>query len=589
MYEVVDWFLMNLDYQAQNTTDETELTEIEQMRQTVAYLVEEYAPYVATDKYGNYYNFYNTGGLNYQNEPYYGDWADDYLWLPSASEIAPKEMGAKSIWESVSYMVANQATEIDATLGLNCSNNTLLRSASGYGAVAFHEDGTDFVFDRNENKYALRPAFNLNLTKIIKEFGLEETKSRFVRVDEIWDEQNQDFNKNNLSQLYNYVAGQEMSDLNTISAVLDASENGVLSAKDIRANEVGKKGAGKDIIVKIGGYDWYVTYLSKSKNDEPVLTLWQTNSFQAKNTYNKTLFFGPFTAYMAGSIFSVADSDMYSETPLRIFALNNKESFYIGSQEEIPTGSSFVVDENGYYNYVPRIDNPFSLFTVEELGFTQYLTTPRNIAWQEFQNGSEILNFTCFSNDSWSDEIVDGENGYEFGLSTNYAGEENNSAWADDYLWLPSFTEVCFYENYDYDIDEIVNYSIYGLWQITGEQFKNYNGKDTSSPAFATDFSYPTSYLFRSGANQMQNSSGSVVPGLLSITADGQIVTAEAEGALRPAMHLNLASLPSLLVSGLNIISSRSVYSGSSKLENIDFAFDGADLTHNTDYTFEVF
>ncbi len=577
--KMLTYIYFAFDKEIANATSEEEKQAILAEKAEIEAMMQLFMPYVAVDKYGNYYNFYNTGGLNYQGYEHNGDWADDYLWLPSASEAAATQFGINSLWETDDDLLINNAEEIDASQ-YPYTNNTLVRSAVANGVGVATPNATDYTFVSNDTMCAVRPAFHLNLTKIIKEFNLEETKSQYIRIEEIWDEENQDFNTENLEELYSYISGQENADLLTVKNVLSNSEKGVLTAKDFKSNAVGKKSENQSVIVKIGGYEWYATYLSNSKKDEPTLTLWLSNSFQGKNTYNKKVMFDILTGYCAGSVFSVSETDLYSFNPLRFFGLNNKADIFIGNSSGY---NPFEVDEYGYYHHTAKEDHPFSLFTNENFGFTQYLTTPRNIEWQEYQNCNDICGLGSFSNDAWADDIVNGENNFNFELSINYSGEEYNSDWADDYLWLPSIGEVVCHEAEESDLNDI---SLLGLWELSSNQFKNYNGVDAYASSIMGELSnIPTAYFLRSGAVLESQAN------LLTVSVDGtEVVTNNTEAMLRPAMHLNLESIvTSVEQEGVKLISSRSVYNGSSKLANIGFSFEETTLLLNTDYVFTCF
>ena len=576
LLNIIDLYMLFLDLQIEeNSDDQAVVNEIESQKQEILMIIEEFLPHVAVDSYGNYYNYYSTGGLNYEKEAHYSDWKNDYLWLPSASEMAPLEMGANSIWDLKAYLLNNNKEEVSSDALY--TNNILSRSAIYGGAIKFNAEGSDFSYTENGKMHAIRPAFHLNFTKIINDLALDQEKSRYVRVDEIWDEENKIFNLENLSTLYSYITGLEQANVNEINTILNSS-GGVFSAEDIRNNVVGKKGEGKDVIVRIGGYDWYVTYLSKSKNEEPVLTLWLSNSVQAKNSYNKKFLFNYLAAYLDGSIFCLETSDIYSRSSLRSYALNNTANVYMPEFK-----GSLLVDEDGFLNYTAKASHPFALFTDQNLEFTQYLTTPRNMAWQEYQNAYTLINVgSSFSNDAWSSDIEDGVNDYHFNVATNYAGQPYYSDWADDYLWLPSGGEIYAEEYVSSSTGEIIKNS--GLWGLGVNQITNYDQESSEIEYINEEMVVPTSYLLRSGTSY--NSSY----GLISVDANGKDYSINtASGLVRPAMHLNLSSLPNVFTEGLNIKSSRSIYSASSKLGNIGFVLDGENLTLNSDYTFTCY
>ena len=86
-------------------------------------------------------------------------------------------------------------------------------------------------------------------------------------MDEIWDANTSTFNRNTLSKLYKYITGNENAgvDTTTLNKITEMAENATTSA-DIRANVVDGKTSSQDVIVRFGGLDWQVVYLSQNDN-----------------------------------------------------------------------------------------------------------------------------------------------------------------------------------------------------------------------------------------------------------------------------------------------------------------------------------
>lgn len=568
------------------------LNEIQAMRSEASGLFEQYYPYVGTDKYGNSYNFKNAGGLNYQDEEHYSDWKDDYLWLPSISEVGITAQSVKGIWGGSSELIGNGTEVVEE--GLNYSNNTLLRSGSIEGAVHIAQDGRYFSTVLNSTEevptkaYAIRPAFNLNITKIINELSLDEKKSQYVYVDEIWDQENQEFNLTNLSKLYEYISGIQSANVNDLSTLIEF-KGGAVSSNDMRGNLLAssKKTENKDIIVKIGGYDWHVVYMSKNKNAEPILTVWMENSYQTKLSHDKNLLLNLGTGTVNGSLVSISDQDpIYGNSLMRILSLNNSGKYYYGNDENVV----LEIDENGFASYTASASHPFAMFTVDELGFTKYLSTPRDVLWQELQNfANDERGLMSFSNEAWSEEIADETEGYHFStLSPNYAGQAYNSAWADDYLWLPSLTEVYSYEytKTDSETGAEITQICYGLWELNSNQIQNFDGFSKEF-SFFTDETIPTDYNLRTSlVNESDGTSR-----YASVKSDGSFNLLEnlGYGNIRPAMHLNLSELPALSNEGVRLLTAYGSFNAESHLDNIKFLYDGKVLNLDSDYTLQIF
>lgn len=92
----------------------------------------------------------------------------------------------------------------------------------------------------------------------------------------------------------------------------------------------------------IGGLKWYPTYLSNDKNGDPVLTMWLVQDELTTATLNIT-----------------EEKYVYGTSALRSSVLANSK---------------------------------LSLFTDSTLGFTQYIDTPSQMDWQEYQSVSYDVN-----------------------------------------------------------------------------------------------------------------------------------------------------------------------------------------------------
>ena len=103
-------------------------------------------------------------------------------WLLSETGIL--NYGAVGIWGGQRFIVENSEASFEA--GLGYSNNTMLRTGSIEGAACITQDGNSFSVAANPTgetsatAYAIRPAFNLNMTKLAYDLGdLERRKSVF--------------------------------------------------------------------------------------------------------------------------------------------------------------------------------------------------------------------------------------------------------------------------------------------------------------------------------------------------------------------------------------------------------------------------
>lgn len=86
-----------------------------------------------------------------------------------------------------------------------------------------------------------------------------------------------------------YITGISDYDMTNVSTVdvlarnsTDASEIREISLSAGTHNSVSypARSNGQDIVVKLGGLDWQVVYLSTDKSGNPILTLWLDNNVQ---------------------------------------------------------------------------------------------------------------------------------------------------------------------------------------------------------------------------------------------------------------------------------------------------------------------
>ena len=273
---------------------------------------------------------------------------------------------------------------------------------------------------------------------VIKHFnsGVAVTSSdtfETVKIGELYGENG--VNVDNVQTLINCLSNDSLGGFFKIKEYIENTDYGVITAEDIRGFSTGKK-AGESVIVSFGGFDWLVSCVSFSSNyDDIIVTLWLVGD-------------------------DIFDSSSYAYSEQNAYGVNNPS-------EGIPTnmyGTSYIrakLNNGGYYAVVDsNASNPSSLTAEYEFvtdyqfskflsggELNQYLVTPSQIWWQE--SGQEAYAYIyAYSNENWSDNI---SNSGFINSNYNYAGryfdapdgnQYGNGTWKDDYLWLPSITEV---------------------------------------------------------------------------------------------------------------------------------------------------
>lgn len=352
------------------------------------------------------------------------------------------------------------------------------------------------------------PIFNRD--KISAKAVTTSDTTSYVSVNEIWDSTNKVIKTNNLSLLFDYISGNKRTQY---AQIVELAKDG-LTAKDMRANSLTNsagtvvKEANKDIIVTVGGLKWQVMYLSTNKDNEPILTLWLENSSALPNasiTYH---------GYSSAAAYANPADVKY---PSSMYGTSRARTEYLNAGGYKATSSSTVV-------YVEQnASNVFASFTMPVDGeyndLTDFITTPENVEWQEFQRRSDGWNGSGqrdLSNEAWSNNLTSDKfsNRHYAKEDDNFAGKEYNDAWKSDYIWLPSFTEIG-----GASIEK-------GIWQPSENQ-------KISNEA----------YLTRSVSDNQDWTSNSVN----RIDANGTSVAlylgSTNSADVRPAFHLNLSSV----------------------------------------------
>lgn len=397
----------------------------------------------------------------------------------------------------------------------------------------------------------------------------------YVSVGELFDTDSQSINVENYHILLKYITGNAnatYSDITSLaSSVTDAS---VMRGKTLDAGDgYSAKSSSQDIIVRLGGLDWQVMYLSENKTGDPILTLWLDNNKQDAWA-DRSATEGTYYGFIDGALYSDWSANWYN-SGIGTSPANMYGASYINAVT-LNNGGVYATNYNGTYVSVEKDSgNPFALFTMEDYGLTEYIEKPRNVSWQENQSAKSIVSFSYnLPNDAWSKDTTD--DGF-YSADYNYAELDYSDAWADSYIWLPSISETG-YSN-----------SCLGLWKPSVNQRKNYDGSTTSSSGSVGSTSgsaYPYSWL-RSGHDRRADIAYYLYP---SGSVYGNNVVANSY-AVRPSLHLNLNSVElsstrvSIAGGEMTLGASGEVYNGKVKTPEVTVTLDGSPLARDTDYT----
>lgn len=361
-------------------------------------------------------------------------------------------------------------------------------------------------------------------------FNLPNDNTKFVKVEEIWDDNSNEFNAENLITLLKYVSGDENFSMLKFSELYNQAEGGK-TAQQIREGAPLGKTNQQDVVVTYGGKDWTVTYLSLDKKGDVILTLWladiEKNVNEAKNG-NVVGWLDDEDRGMYSRSSSANDARpdaLYGTSYIRAVVLNNGGSYngWSGSEDF----STPIVPKTTEQHADQKEDAVFARFTYDMKDtFLDYIDSPRDVAWQE--NGEyaqQILSFEYnLANEMWSDKITNDGFSLEYEIPTwegsdfssggyteynmNMATKNLNAAWADDKLWLPSMSEIGYCRGQS------------GLWKTTMEQ-----------RAASED------YFTRTMKNNSTNHVYAISSDATCYVATQVVDTA----AVRPALHLNIS------------------------------------------------
>ena len=422
-------------------------------------------------------------------------------------------------------------------------------------------------------------------------------KSSYVKINELWSSEAEVFNTTNLRKLLNYITnssntGETNSEV--LSSIKTTLNSGAITASDIRASTYGNKTNSQSVVVRLGGLDWIVTYVSTDTEGNVIATLWLSNNVQ--DTFkNRSQTEGELYGYLDGGLYSdwsddwyynsgnswEMPSNMYGTSYIRAVTLNNGGTYasYTGNNPGEVTDSSLIKSETAIKNSA----SAFAPFTMGAL--TNYIVKPSAVSWQKEQSAVTTLSgWTSVKcpNDEWQTS----SSGYytdSQGRNYNYSSLANYSAWNADNIWLPSITETGYSENTNRT----------GLWALSNTERMNYDGSTTSNLSTsgvgsnnkANVGAYAYSWL-RSG--EYNNSNYSYRLGQSGSYCYSKYNYVSYSRAVRPALHLNITKIYNSLekIEDAKITQKQTcIYNGSEQKPDFNVVLNNKTLTNGTDYT----
>ncbi|MBO5102741.1 MAG: hypothetical protein J6C13_01455, partial [Clostridia bacterium] len=386
----------------------------------------------------------------------------------------------------------------------------------------------------------------------------------FVKIGEIFNSTDKVFYGDTLSQFYHCITGTSGATVDTVKSKINSATNKVIPASTIRGYTASGTGYSKSntqsVVVRLGGLDWIVTYLSLNTDGDVIATLWLDDNVQDKwladtTTYSQTA--GEYYGFIDGGLYSdfSVSNDSTGNYGTELYPHNLYSTSYVRAAT-LNNGSGYAIEDNSatLTTATQNATNPFAMYTMEQFGLTKFLEKPKNISWQvNAQTPSLSLgNYqgTQLNNDALSvgGNYTDGTNVH------NYCNEvitpEKYAEWGNDYIWLPSISETGYSDTYS------------GIWNLnsterasaTGVNEEIYGGIGTIGLVGHTD-------CFTRSAANYPVTSGVYAPSfynfIVSATGSSYSSYSREANAIRPALHLNLSDV----YTGFNIQTNINIFS----------------------------
>ena len=309
------------------------------------------------------------------------------------------------------------------------------------------------------------------------------------------------------------------------------------------AGSVGTKTSAPDpVVVEFGGYSWSVVYLTTNTtgsngSGDLIATLWMNDTLKGSNGSAVSVPYGAFGGSAAASDTYFGSS--YSTSRIRVRTMNAAGTHNVN----YATSNSA---RDGVVSQTDRENNVLAAFTMDSgaigaKSLTAFLETPKNVKYQEKENAvwaslKRTQTVYLLPNEAWgSPDTVHqndgGGHGWTAATSNGVIGSFGNTSapvystyleWTNDYIWLPSLTEL------------------------------GYTSNDGSSEKGTSLWGIPTGHDIFTGSGYQWTRSGTHHNSeqMMSISPNGRIIRTmnscegySANNYVRPALHLNLTAV----------------------------------------------
>ncbi|MDE7162744.1 MAG: hypothetical protein K2O44_01520 [Clostridia bacterium] len=332
------------------------------------------------------------------------------------------------------------------------------------------------------------------------------------------------FRQDNLNTLYNKIlnrnSGATLDDVaSSINGTATYAGKGTGSIAVNKIRNSSEINGGALLKVRFGGLEWQVTSVTKNSAGNVIASLWLTDNNSTVDTYVNGLTKKGQFSYGAATTSNVTyPSSVYGTSFIRVVALN--------------AGGQYSTSTTKATTYGQDSSNVFAKFTMTGAAgsLTKYIAKPSTVKYQEVQsfadaNTGTTAIFAC-PNEAYGNPC--NNTWYSNDIQINFTLATDSSKWKDDYIWLPSYTEIG--GAYSTTI------ATEGLWKTTSD------GRKRTGTGGA--------WLRTANNNSKTNVYGQILyvddVGGLKVEASNSVKT------VRPALHLNLTEAQKVAAATIN-------------------------------------
>ncbi len=342
----------------------------------------------------------------------------------------------------------------------------------------------------------------------------------------------QPFNSS-ITTLINMISGSAGDATTQLASLKTTAASTPITAQTLRAKNYNKAG-NQSLVVRLGGLDWIVTYVSTNTAGNLIATLWLSDNHQ-EAWEGKDGSIGKYYGFVNGGLYSDWSSNWGANDPSFKYPSNMYGTSYIRTETlNNPNNRTYVASggastlTNSTAQATSLAAHPFTLYTVSSFGLTKYLSTPDQMSWINNIQDKSLRGYADAKDYNLNNESL-ATTGGTFYSGCDYTGKDGYTNWGKDYLWLPSAVEIGRTD------------SANGLWKTNIAERTSYDG---------------TTEKLATSVNYSSKDSANVYVGMWTRSANynystgcvhnketgngGGVARIELASAVRPAMLLNL-------------------------------------------------